>query len=138
MTGIAAAAAFLLMREDVVGALPSTASLYAMIGLPVNLRGLAFETVRTSRATEGGAAVLVVDGSIHNIEAKPVAVPRLRFAIRDDKNVEVYSWMVVPARSVLESGDTMPFKSRLASPPVNGRAVAVRFVRRDDLVAGSK
>lgn len=134
--GLAASVACVTLRAQVVNVLPATASLYALLGLPVNLRGLAFESVATSRATEGDAPVLVIDGSIRNVVGRAQPVPRLRFAISDEKKVEVYSWTIVPARSVLESGDAMPFKSRLASPPANGRTVSVRFVRREDLVAG--
>ena len=40
-------------RNDVVRYLPQTASLFAAIGLPVNLRHLKFENVRISKEAAG-------------------------------------------------------------------------------------
>ena len=51
-------------RADVVRFLPQTASLYAAIGLPVNLRELLFTEVTTQRETHDGVQVLVVEGII--------------------------------------------------------------------------
>ena len=42
----------IVWRTDVVKVLPQTASLYAAIGLPVNLRGLAFDNVTTTTETQ--------------------------------------------------------------------------------------
>ncbi len=38
-------------RQQIVRVLPQTASLYATIGLPVNLRGLVFNDIKTIRET---------------------------------------------------------------------------------------
>jgi hypothetical protein len=102
----------------VVRWLPQTASLYAAIGLPVNLRGLVFANVTTERETHDG-----------------VEVPRLRFSVRYQSGYEVYSWTALPSRNVLLPGETLPFSSRLASPPREGDRVEVRFFNRRDLSA---
>ena len=70
-------------RNEVVRYLPQTASLFAAIGLPVNLRHLKFENVRISKETQDGVNILIVDGTIVSTAGKPVAVPRLRFAARN-------------------------------------------------------
>jgi hypothetical protein len=44
----------------------------------------------------------------------------------------------MPARSVLAPGETLAFRSRLASPPPDTGEVLVRFFNRRDLVAGVK
>lgn len=123
-------------RMDVVRLLPQTASLYAAIGLPVNLRGLAFEDIRMSKEEQDGLTVLVVEGSIVNITGRAVEVPRLRLAVRNARKNEIYSWTTLPTRSVLGPGETLPFRSRLASPPAETREVLVRFFNKSDLVAG--
>ncbi|HET7679704.1 MAG TPA: DUF3426 domain-containing protein [Xanthobacteraceae bacterium] len=123
-------------RADIVRLLPQTASLYAAVGLPVNLRGLSFENVRMSRSEHEGVGVLIVEGSIVNVTARPLEVPRLRLAVRNDAKNEIYAWTMQPPRSVLGPGDTLPFRSRLASPPADAREVQVRFFSRRDLVAG--
>jgi len=133
---LAANAALLVWRAEIVRLLPQTAAVYAAIGLPVNLRGLAFEDIRMSRVDQDGIGVLVVEGSIVNVTRRPVEVPRLRLAVRNEAKHEIYAWTALPSRSILAPGDTLPFRSRLASPPADAREVKVRFFSRRDAVAG--
>jgi predicted Zn finger-like uncharacterized protein len=122
-------------RSNVVRWLPQTASLYAAIGLPVNLRGLVFANVTTERETHDGLEVLVVQGSIVNDFKRAAEVPRLRFSVRYQSGYEVYSWTALPTRNVLLPRESLPFSSRLASPPREGDRVEVRFFNRRDLGA---
>jgi predicted Zn finger-like uncharacterized protein len=122
-------------RSNVVRWLPQTASLYAAIGLPVNLRGLVFANLTTERETHDGVEVLLVQGTIVNDAKRPVEVPRLRFSVRYPSGYEVYSWTALPSRNVLLPGESLPFSSRLASPPREGDRVEVRFFNRRDLSA---
>jgi hypothetical protein len=55
--------------------------------------------------------------------------------VSDDKQFELYTWTVVLAHPVLEPGAALSFRSRLAAPPPGGHTVAVRFLRRDDMLA---
>jgi predicted Zn finger-like uncharacterized protein len=128
--------ALLYGRAAVVRHAPQMASLYAAIGLPVNLRGLEFSAVEVSRETHDGVTVLVVEGTIANTLAHPVEVPRLRFAMRNDAGAEVYAWTALPSKEALTPGETLAFRSRLASPPGEGRDVTVRFFTRLDAIAG--
>jgi predicted Zn finger-like uncharacterized protein len=125
-------------RDEVVRYLPQTASLFAAIGLPVNLRHLKFENVRISKETQDGVGILIVDGSIVSAAKKPVAVPRLRFAARNATGQEVYTWTALPSRSILGPGETLDFHSRLASPPADASDVMVRFFTTQDVEAGAK
>jgi predicted Zn finger-like uncharacterized protein len=133
---IALNAALIVRRADVVKVAPQTASLYAAIGLPVNLRGLAFTDVTTTTETQDGVQVLVVEGTVASTSNRVVEVPRLRFSIRNPGGQEVYAWTALPTRSLLSPGETLAFRSRLASPPPEARDVLVRFFNRRDLVAG--
>ena len=131
-------AGLILARTPIVRVAPQTASLFRAIGLPVNLRGLAFENVRTSGEVHDGVAVLIIEGTIANVTNKTVEVPRLRFAIRNRAGLEIYAWTSVTGRSILAPGETAAFRTRLASPPSEGRDVVVRFFNRRDLVAGMR
>jgi hypothetical protein len=82
--------------------------------------------------------VLVVEGAIVNMTRTTLDVPRLRFAVRNGTGHEVYAWTALPSRPLLASGETLPFRTRLASPPADGRDVIVRFFNRRDVVAGTK
>jgi predicted Zn finger-like uncharacterized protein len=123
-------------RAEIVRIAPQTASLYAAIGLPVNLRGLVLANVTTETQTHEGVQVLLVQGRIVSTATRVVEVPRLRFAVRNERGNEIYSWTALPNRSLLTPGDTLAFQSRLASPPPETRDVLVRFFNRRDLGAG--
>jgi len=125
-------------RDEVVRYLPQTASLFAAIGLPVNLRHLKFENVRISKETQDGVNILIVDGSVVSTANKPVSVPRLRFAARSATGQEVYTWTALPSRSILGPGESIDFHSRLASPPADATDVMVRFFTAQDVEAGAK
>ena len=115
---------------------PQLASFYSAIGLPVNLRGLAFADLKIGNEIHDGVPVLVVEGMIVSTVSMPVDVPRLRFALRNATGAEVYSWTAQPSQPVLGAFETMPFRSRLASPPAEGHDIQVRFFTRRDAVAG--
>jgi predicted Zn finger-like uncharacterized protein len=125
----------LIWRSSVVGFFPQTAPLYQAVGLPVNLRGLAFRDVESSETIENGTAMLHISGHIDNITKAAVSVPRLRLAVRGGDGREIYVWTVMPAKSRLGAGESLPFRAELASPPAAGRDVAVRFLTARDLTA---
>jgi predicted Zn finger-like uncharacterized protein len=123
-------------RAEVVRLMPQAAAIYAAIGLDVNLRGLVFTDVVTRKETQDGAPMLLVEGVIKSTSKRDTNVPRLRFAVRNAQGQEIYSWTALPEQNVLGPGTSMPFRSRLASPPAEAQAVLVRFFHRRDLVAG--
>ena len=128
--------ALIAWRAHIVRAVPQSAGFYAAIGLAVNLRGLAFEAVKTSDETQDGVPVLVVAGEIVNVARRTVQVPRLRFALRNAAGVEVYAWTALPEQQVLGVSQRTAFRSRLASPPAGAGEVVVRFFHRTDLAPG--
>jgi predicted Zn finger-like uncharacterized protein len=128
-------AALIGARAEVVRWVPQTGSLYAAIGLPVNLRGLVFANVTTQKEIQDGVPVLSVEGTIVSAASRATQVPRLRFGLRNQAGQEIYSWTALPDRKALGAGETMTFRSRLATPPPEGRDIVVRFFNRRDLVA---
>jgi predicted Zn finger-like uncharacterized protein len=133
---IALSAALLGWRKDIVRHVPQLASFYSAIGMPVNIRGLAFTDLKIGNEIHDGVPVLVVEGMIVSTVSKPVEVPRLRFALRSATGAEVYAWTAQPSQPVLEAFETLPFRSRLASPPAEGHDIQVRFFTSRDAVAG--
>jgi predicted Zn finger-like uncharacterized protein len=124
-------------RDEFVRMMPQTASFYSMLHLNVNLRGLAFEGVSTSTEQHEGVPILVVEGNIVNDSPKLVDVPRLKFAVRNGSGQEVYSWTAAAPRTSLPPGESVAFRGRLASPPVEAHDVLVRFLTRQDILAGA-
>jgi predicted Zn finger-like uncharacterized protein len=128
--------ALVFWRGDVVRLLPQTAAFYRMVGLEVNLRGLAFKDIKITYETVDAKPVLVIEGMIVGESKEAVGIPRLRFSVRDAQGTEVYAWNAVLEQSVLKPGERAWFKSRLASPPPEGRAIDIRFFNKRDLAAG--
>ena len=75
----------------------------------------------------------MIEGAITGESNKPVEIPRLRFSVRDAQGAEIYAWNAVLEQSVLRPGERAQFKSRLASPPPEGRNIDVRFFNKRDL-----
>jgi hypothetical protein len=129
--------ALIVWRVDVVRLIPQTASLYGMVGLDVNLRGLAFKDVKVTTETVEGKPVLVIEGVIVGETHTTVEIPRLRFSVRDAQGAEIYAWNTVLEQTVLKPGDHALFRSRLAAPPAEGKSIDVRFFNRRDIAGGS-
>jgi hypothetical protein len=133
----ALAVALVVWRADVVRHLPQTAAFYKMVDLDVNLRGLLFKDVKVTAETVDGKPVLVIEGAIVGETRKAIELPRLRFAVRDGQGAEIYAWNSVLEQTVLKPGDRALFKSRLASPPIEGRSIDIRFFNKRDIAGGS-
>ena len=128
--------AMIAARATVVRVVPDLAGFYAAVGLPVNLRGLEFRDVHTASETQDGIAVLVIEGDVVNVVKHAVDVPRVRLAVLGAGGQELYSWTALLPRSTLSEDEKVSFRSRLASPPPDGREVLVRFLTRSDLTNG--
>ena len=132
----ALAVALVVWRADMVRLLPQTAGFYRLVGLNVNLRGLAFKDIKVSTETVEGKPVLVIEGAIVGETRKAADLPRLRFSVRDAQGAEIYAWNSVLEQAVLQPGERVQFKSRLASPPAEGRNIDIRFFNRRDVAGG--
>ena len=128
--GVTAAGLFAAFthKEEVVSLAPSTARLYALAGVDVNIRGLAFKNLQFAQETENGVPVLAVSGDIVNVAGTSVAVPAIRLSLAGSNTPELYSWTIDPTLSALGPGETLPFTARLAAPPREAATVSVRFV----------
>ena len=124
--------AIICWRAELVRAMPQTAAFYARLGLPVNVRGLQFDSVAATAEWRDGEPVLIVNGKISNDTSKAEEVPSLRLVARNSEHRQIYSWAAAPARQALAPGETMPFRSELALPPPDTREIMVRFVDRND------
>jgi predicted Zn finger-like uncharacterized protein len=118
---------FVFERHKIVKTFPETAHLYAKLGMPVNLKGLNFVNIQTELVQEQNGSFLVVEGEIINPTADMKKVPKIALTIRDEAGDNVYMWTATPQRPTLIAGDRLKFRARLASPPVEGKNVLVRF-----------
>jgi predicted Zn finger-like uncharacterized protein len=123
-----------LGRNSVTAFFPETAYLFNAVGMDVNVRGLAFKDVKTSEIMQNGAPMLIAEGVIENVTSHDVDIPRLRLAVRSAEGRELFVWTVIPGQPKLKTGASLPFRAQLASPPLDGRQVAVRLMMRQDML----
>jgi predicted Zn finger-like uncharacterized protein len=118
------------LRNPIVARMPDLAGLFSLAGFDVNLRGLEFRDLRTFRELENGTIVLVIEGTIENVDRKPTFVPAVRFALRSEDAQEIYAWVMEPRLRRLDAGNATRFRTRLSSPPELAADIQVRFVER--------
>ncbi len=129
---IAASMACIGLRTEIVRAIPRTASVYAALGLPVNLRGLALENFHAVALADGPLTVLGIEGEIKNLRGRMISVPALHLTIRGADGRILYSWVVAAQKARLGANETASFRARLAAPPSEGQSVLVDFVPARD------
>lgn len=131
LSSIVLCVAVVLMREPIVRAAPSMASLYRIVGLDVNLRGLEFRDLRTFQEFENGGVVLIVEGMIENVQRRSTHVPAVQLALRSSDAQEIYTWTIEPRVRRLPAGQNLRFSTRVASPPKISADVHVNFIDRN-------
>jgi hypothetical protein len=126
---VMAATLFVLAKpRAVIRVLPRLSGLYAAAGMPVNLRGFAFEHVTARFEEAGGARFLAVEGVLRNVARAAGDAPRLRLTLSDAAGRKVYAWTASTGVRALGPGEAAPFRARLAAPPPEAQRVMVDFV----------
>jgi predicted Zn finger-like uncharacterized protein len=118
--------AFLLMPKTVVSAVPGTARLYAMLGMPVNLRGLSIEGVTYGWTGQGD---LEIKGEVVNLTDGSVKLPMIVIALRDENGQGISEWTTEVRTEPLGAGERASFWTEIPAPPDTARSVKVRFAR---------
>jgi predicted Zn finger-like uncharacterized protein len=115
-------------RETIASLWPQSASLYATLGLPVNVRGITLTNIAYKQEYEDGQPVLSVTGKVINVSKRDQAVPEIRVVLFDDAKHELYHWTFDAGIPTLKPGSESAFMTRLSSPPAEARNLNVRFV----------
>ncbi len=129
--GLAVIAAFFALRVPLVAALPQD-------GLPAAVEQLAFQRVHSETTVKNGVRTLVVEGELINRSAGDVAVPAIRVSLRSPAGKEVYTWLVEPTKAGLAPGDSIGFRSAVASPPADASKVTIRLAQRQNQIIGMR
>jgi hypothetical protein len=115
-------------RATIVRVAPATASVYAGLGLPVNLLGLTIAKVHVTIAQQAeGPGELLVSGEIENLRDTKTSAPNLRLALRGEDEREIYVWTAKGPKASLDARERVAFRARLAAPPAGVRDVLVKF-----------
>jgi hypothetical protein len=117
-------------RQDIATVWPQSAGVYSSLGLKVNAGGIDFRGVEYRRGQEDGQTVLAVSGAIVNGGTRALPVPQtVRVTLSDAGNRELYHWTFRPPALMLKPGQSVPFTTRLSSPPAATRHLEVRFAK---------
>jgi predicted Zn finger-like uncharacterized protein len=115
-------------RQEVAVIWPQSAGVYSKLGMPVKTLGIDFVHVDYRRESEDGQVVLAVTGQIVNNGVRELPVPQtVRVTLSDAGNHELYHWNFTPEAQTLRPGQSIPFLTRLSSPPAAARHLDVRF-----------
>ena len=117
-------------RQEITVIWPQSAGVYSRLGMKVNTQGIDFVHVDYHRESEDGQIVLAVTGQIVNNGTRELPVPQtIRVTLSDAGNHELYHWNFAPGAQTLKPGQTLPFTTRLSSPPASARHLEVRFAK---------
>jgi len=119
-------------RQTIARLWPQSASLYAAVGLPVNVRGIELTNISYQQEFEDGQPVLSVTGKVVNISNRELPVPEIRVVLLDDAKHELYHWNFDAGIPTLKPGGESTFVTRLSSPPPEARNLNVRFAESGD------
>jgi predicted Zn finger-like uncharacterized protein len=110
-------------RQDIAVIWPQSAGVYSSLGMD-------FHDVAYHREVEDGIVVLAVTGRITNNGRRELPVPqKVRVTLTDGSNHELYHWTFASGTTSLKPGQSVPFVTRLSSPPVAARHLEVRFAK---------
>jgi predicted Zn finger-like uncharacterized protein len=120
--------AIISYRQSIASVWPQTSSMYAAIGMKVNVLGLDLRDVTPAQTFDAGQPQLELSGRVVNVAKRRIPVPHMRVALFDGEEREIYRWTFDSGIGTLEPGAGGGFTTRLASPPREARNVSVRFV----------
>lgn len=89
---------------------------------------LDFNKVSSQLVAENDEIFLIVEGEIIAKSGEKHTMPGLALTIRGEGQDQIFRWTVKPPAETISAGAPIPFKVRLASPPITGREVLIRFV----------
>jgi predicted Zn finger-like uncharacterized protein len=119
-------------RQAIASLWPQSASLYAAVGLPVNVRGIQLTNISYQQEYQDGQPVLSVTGKVVNISNRELPVPEIRVVLLDDAKHELYHWNFDAGIPTLKPGGESTFVTRLSSPPPEARNLNVRVAESGD------
>lgn len=119
--------------EQVVATAPASIAFYEALGKDVNIYGIAIRSLTVKHLRVDHQPMIELKGELINISNRDRKSPWLRFGLRDEDYLEVYSWQLNTGAQSLKPGQSRSFATKLASPPQNASKVEIRFARADEI-----
>ena len=124
---IAALGGAVVMRQQVAGAIPGAASIFAAIGLPVDALGLVIEGVTSKAVLEAGRPALSVTGAIRNTRHEAAEAPPIRISLLDRDGKVVAGVIADPQNGKVPPGGVRYFAVSLPNPPAGAHELEIGF-----------
>tara|TARA_R110000868_G_scaffold277963_1_gene537755 strand:+ start:11119 stop:11838 length:720 start_codon:yes stop_codon:yes gene_type:complete len=120
--GLAIACALLLtaswfFRVDIVTLWPRATSAYAAVGAVVNPYGYTVGELTVTRDSSHGVPLLVIEGSIRNLDRRTRPLPVLRAVLRDEHSESLLEWNVSLQGAAVPAGQVREFRTVVSDPP---------------------
>ena len=123
-------------RQEIVNQWPAATRLYDFFGMEVRAPSgyglrVPSATIRARRESENGVPILVISGEIVNESDRPQQVSRMRITLLDkegDGAKTLKEWIFTPEARTLSPGRRMPFRTSVANPPADAKAVRIKFL----------
>jgi predicted Zn finger-like uncharacterized protein len=119
-------------RQDVASLWPQSSSLYRVLGLKVNTRGIEIVKQPPHFEMENGQIVLLITGKLVNITSHELTVPMIRASLTDDDHRELCHWSFSANVPTLNPGQSITFNTRFPRPPLTARNIYLRFAERSN------
>lgn len=131
--GLAIACALLLtaswmFRVDIVTLWPRASSAYAAMGAEVNPYGFTVGELTVTRDNAHGVPLLVIEGTISNLDRRARALPALRAILRDENSESLLEWSVGLQGAAVPAGQVRDFRTVVSDPPPASAEVEVVLV----------
>lgn len=127
LLGLFAAAAY-LFRADIVSRFPVTKPLYNAFGIQANANGLEILDIETFRGENEGVPVLLVSGTVKNLDIRTRPVGLIEFTFRNQNDEALAAWVVEPIQSMLDTGAVLKFSTQYPNPPIDAIKLTPSFV----------
>jgi predicted Zn finger-like uncharacterized protein len=125
------------LRTDIVRLFPALAGLYAALGLPVNVIGLAFEDPKTLTSFRDGKNVMLITARIRSVAGQAVPVPPVLVSLLDASGTPLYEWTVTPRAIEMDPGEVFDFSTEVNTPPAGAVTVRLSFTTARGSAAAS-
>jgi len=128
---VAIAAGFYRFRQQFVDLWPPAVQLYELFDIdvvPPPGYGLRIEVGDQSRATDEGAPVLVIKGTIANISDRPRRVAHIQGTMFDAAGRPAQTWEFAPNKEILAARESIGFETRIKNPAPSATRFELNFL----------
>jgi predicted Zn finger-like uncharacterized protein len=145
LSALAAAAAVIILaggavflQPQITGMVPAAASLYAKMGLEMDIPGLGLKIVepKPSKRVEGDTEILEVVGEIRNETEKPMPIPAMQARLLDGDGKPLEVWQFRATKSQIAPGESVGYKTEFRNPPNKAERLDITFTRQESATRG--